>query len=56
MIVRITRIIAVIGIRIENAARTNAGNSAIRICSEPYADEEIQSLDKIPRAYRLLKR
>jgi hypothetical protein len=45
-----TRITAVIGIKIENAANPNAGKSAIRICSEPYAEDEMQSLDKIPSA------
>ena len=54
MMVRITRITAVIGIRIEKAAKPKAGNNAMRICSDPYAEDEIQSLDKMPRAYRLL--
>jgi hypothetical protein len=56
MIVRMTRTTAVIGIKIENAAKPNAGRSAIRICSDPYAEDEMQSLDKIPSAYLLLKR
>ena len=48
MIKRMTKTIAVIGINIANAAKPNAGNNAIKICSEPYAEDEIQSLDKIP--------
>jgi hypothetical protein len=48
MITRIVRTTAVIGINIANAAKPKAGSRAIRICSEPYADDEIQSLDKIP--------
>jgi hypothetical protein len=42
---------AVIGINMANAARPNAGTSAINICSDPYALDEMQSEDKIPRAY-----
>jgi hypothetical protein len=44
----------VIGIKIVKAANPNAGSSANKICSLPYAEEEIQSEDKIPSAYRLL--
>ena len=46
--------IAVIGIRSAKAAIPNAGIKAIRICSLPYAEDEIQSDDKIPRPYLLL--
>jgi hypothetical protein len=53
---RIPRTTAVIGIKIAKAASPNAGSSAIKICSEPYADEEMQSEERIPRAYLLLKR
>jgi hypothetical protein len=56
MIRRMTKTIAVIGIKIANAAKPNAGSSAIRICSEPYADDEIQSDERIPSAYLLLRR
>jgi hypothetical protein len=47
---------AVIGMMIPNAARPKAGRSAIKICSEPYADDEMQSEERIPSAYLLLKR
>ena len=47
---------AVIGIKMWNAANPNAGNSASRICSLPYAEDEMQSEDKIPKAKRLLSR
>jgi hypothetical protein len=47
---------AVIGIKIANAAKPKAGSSAMRICSEPYADEEMQSEDKIPKAKRFFRR
>jgi hypothetical protein len=50
MITRIVKTTAVIGIKIEKAAKPNAGSSAIKICSDPYAEEEIQSEDKIPNA------
>ena len=50
MITKIVSTTAVIGIKIAKAAKPNAGSSAIKICSEPYADEEIQSDDKIPKA------
>ena len=53
---RIARTIAVIGIKIAKAAIPKAGNNAIKICSLPYADDEIQSEDKIPSAYFLSKR
>ena len=45
--------IAVIGINIAKAAIPKAGTKAKRICSDPYADDEIQSEDKIPRPYLL---
>jgi hypothetical protein len=35
---------------IPKAAKPNAGSRAIRICSEPYADEEMQSEERMPRA------
>jgi hypothetical protein len=41
---------------IPKAANPNAGKRAINICSEPYAEEEIQSEERIPSAYLLLKR
>ena len=50
MMTRMAKTIAVIGIKMAKAARPNAGKSAIRICSEPYADDEIQSEERIPRA------
>jgi hypothetical protein len=43
---------AVIGISMAKAANPNAGTNAISICSEPYALDEMQSEDKIPRAKR----
>ena len=42
------------GINIAKAAKPKAGTSANKICSEPYADDEMQSEDKIPRPYLLL--
>ena len=51
-----TRTTAVIGIKIANAAKPNAGNNAMRICSEPYAEDEMQSDDKIPSAKRFFRR
>jgi hypothetical protein len=45
-----TRTIAVIGINKANAAKPKAGSSAIKICSEPYAEDEIQSEERIPNA------
>ena len=50
MITKIARTTAVIGISKANAAKPNAGSNAIKICSEPYAEDEIQSEDKIPNA------
>jgi hypothetical protein len=50
MISKIAKTTAVIGIKIANAANPKAGNSAIKICSEPYAEDEMQSEDKIPNA------
>ena len=49
---KITKTMAVIGINMAKAARPNAGTNAISICSEPYALDEMQSEDKIPRAKR----
>ena len=43
----------VIGINMANAAKPKAGTRANKICSDPYADDEIQSEDKIPKAYFL---
>jgi hypothetical protein len=45
-----TKTTAVIGIKIAKAANPNAGSSAIKICSEPYAEDEIQSDERIPNA------
>jgi hypothetical protein len=47
---------AVIGIKIAKAASPNAGSSAIKICSEPYAEDEMQSDERMPSPYRLLRR
>ena len=47
---------AVIGINNPNAAKPKAGSNAIKICSDPYADDEIQSLERIPNAKRFFKR
>jgi hypothetical protein len=54
MISKIVKTTAVIGIKIAKAANPKAGNNAINICSEPYAEDEMQSEDKMPKAYRLL--
>ncbi|CAB4596935.1 unannotated protein [freshwater metagenome] len=54
--IRIPIITAVIGIMSAKDANPKAGSSAIRICSLPYADDEMQSLERIPSAYLLLKR
>jgi hypothetical protein len=54
--VKITNTTTVIGIKIANAAKPKAGSSAIRICSDPYADDEMQSDAKIPSAKRFFKR
>jgi hypothetical protein len=54
--IRTARTIAVIGIKILNAARPNEGRRAKRICSDPYADEEIQSEERMPSANFLLNR
>ena len=43
---------AVIGINNENAAMPNAGINPTSICSVPYADDEIGSDERTPRAYR----
>jgi hypothetical protein len=48
---KINKTMAVIGINMAKAARPNAGTSAINICSDPYALDEMQSEDKIPKAY-----
>jgi hypothetical protein len=45
-----TKTTAVIGIKIAKAANPNAGSNAIKICSEPYAEDEIQSDERIPNA------
>ena len=50
MINRMVKTTKVIGIKSVNAANPNAGNSAIRICSDPYADDEMQSEERMPRA------
>jgi hypothetical protein len=50
------RTTAVIGIKIAKAASPNAGSNAIKICSEPYAEDEMQSEERMPSPYRLLKR
>ena len=51
-----SKTIIVIGINIAKAARPNAGTRASNICSEPYAELEMQSEDKIPNAYFLSRR
>jgi hypothetical protein len=50
MIVRIIKTTPVSGINNVKAAKPNAGNNAKRICSEPYADDEMQSEERMPRA------
>jgi hypothetical protein len=50
MINRMVKTTKVIGINKVNAANPNAGSSAIRICSDPYADDEMQSEERMPRA------
>ena len=50
MITKIAKTTAVIGMSKAKAAKPNAGSNAIKICSEPYAEDEIQSEDKIPNA------
>jgi hypothetical protein len=52
MMSRIANTTAVIGIKIAKAANPKAGNNAIKICSEPYAEDEMQSEDRIPKAKR----
>ena len=47
---------AVIGIMSAKDANPNAGSNAINICSLPYADDEMQSEDKMPSAYLFDKR
>ncbi len=56
MIIKIKSTTPVIGIKIVKAANPNAGSKAIKICSEPYAEDEMQSEERIPKAYRLLRR
>ena len=48
--VRIAKTTKVIGINKVNAANPKAGSSATRICSEPYAEDEMQSEERMPRA------
>jgi hypothetical protein len=50
MITKIVSTTAVIGIKIAKAANPNAGSNAIKICSEPYADDEIQADERIHNA------
>ena len=50
MIKSITKIMLISGVKSENAARPKAGISATNICSPPYADEEMQSDERIPNA------
>jgi hypothetical protein len=50
MMSKIVKTTKVIGIKSVNAANPNAGNSAIRICSDPYAEDEMQSDERMPRA------
>ena len=42
------RITAINGGKIVNAANPNAGISATKICSPPYAEDEMQSEERIP--------
>jgi hypothetical protein len=51
--ININKIIAIIGVNIAKAAKPNAGIKATRICSPPYAEDEIQSDERIPYALRL---
>jgi hypothetical protein len=44
----IKRMTAIIGGKIVNAANPNAGISATKICSPPYAEDEMQSEERIP--------
>jgi hypothetical protein len=53
---KITKTIAVIGINMAKAASPKAGTSASKICSDPYALDEMQSEDKTPSAYLFLSR
>ena len=46
----------VIGIKIANAASPKAGTWVSKICSEPQAEIEMQSGDKIPNEYFLSSR
>jgi hypothetical protein len=48
MMTKIVKTTAVIGIKIAKAAKPKAGSNAIKICSEPYAEDEIQSDERIP--------
>jgi hypothetical protein len=53
MINNIIKMMLISGVKSENAARPKAGMSATNICSPPYADDEMQSDERIPKA-RLL--
>jgi hypothetical protein len=48
------RMTPIMGGKIVKAANPKAGISATRICSPPYADEDIQSDEIIPKAFFLL--
>ena len=50
MMVKIAKTTKVSGISKVNAANPKAGNSAIKICSEPYAEDEMQSDERMPSA------
>jgi hypothetical protein len=46
--INIKIIIAIMGVNIAKAAKPKAGIRATRICSPPYAEDEIQSEERIP--------
>jgi hypothetical protein len=46
--ININKIIAIIGVNIAKAAKPKAGIKATRTCSPPYAEDEIQSEERIP--------
>ncbi|MEN9305273.1 MAG: hypothetical protein RLY76_541 [Actinomycetota bacterium] len=50
MMVRIANTTKVIGINNVKAANPKAGSNATKICSEPYAEDEMQSEERMPRA------
>ena len=50
MIKSIAKMIATIGGKMANAASPKAGMSATKICSPPYAEDEMQSEERIPNA------